>query len=574
MKSYPHPMTQRVASSVVILVSIFLILSGCSSVHSHVSGVADSEAVGIPYHLPIGQVQLDLIFEEKEQNGQKTIAPKVTTTIKSHPDPTATFVLIPSHNAWFNTQHDLEVTNGLLSSVGTIESGEADSAVLSLVETGIGIAKLTTGFGGFGAESEDTAGQTEKQPFLTNSPEPTQAEISYIYRELAGRSASANLISRTDGATAEEKSDLEGTGSMLFTTAKLTPVKFNPGSDSKGNARTKKSDLTEKTDATGIYTRTVIPYTAELTLSLDTAKLRALRKRAFDRELAKLTPELKKLRHNLTGAKAGLPLREEIVDRILSELKILRSRRETIFEDRFDPAIPSELLAERKTQLTDIDAVITKAETNLTNARQAVGRQKDVVQEIEASIAAAGKKELRYGASSERYKADTTSGERTHLAKDKYPLHIAHAVVVLPNPNSAVRVPVTRAPVGDTTNTLQFSNGLLTSYHSIQPSAAAEIAKIPVTALNKITTSLSDIFQFRVDLNTARLATKESDVDTFESLIELNERLDAARERQLNGPSEIEEEESTPAPVATVPQPGDTTTETNTQQTRANEPVL
>ena len=112
-------------------------------------------------------------------------------------------------------------------------------------------------------------------------------------------------------------------------------------------------------------------------------------------------------------------------------------------------------------------------------------------------------------------------------------------VVVLPDQDTVVRVPVTRTAFGRTFNTLSFEDGILIKYDSNQPGAVAELFSIPAAVTGSVVDAVAQIFQFRIDLNTKRKDAAVSDVALATALAQMRKDLEALK----------------PAPPAPAPAP-------------------
>jgi hypothetical protein len=99
--------------------------------------------------------------------------------------------------------------------------------------------------------------------------------------------------------------------------------------------------------------------------------------------------------------------------------------------------------------------------------------------------------------------------------------------------SQAVLIPMRRGPVGDNTNQLTLTDGIVTNYVTARPSQALEIIKIPTDVAKAIIGIPATFF---TEISTARAAEKQA-VNDNKALIESQEALKKAIE-ELNKKTE------------------------------------
>jgi hypothetical protein len=522
----------------VAAASTLLFIAGCNSVHTELAPKlpfvpkADLAGGGIPYHLPAGLVTLKLSFAETGPATDKRLAPTVELAATHYPDPKRTFLLVPSHNPLFSTHHTISVSNGLLASVSTIEEGKIKDAVLSIAQTGINLVKLKTGLPSFSAQSD--ADTTASDIFLNGSPHPTEEEIAYVIGTTLGSTMALTLIPNHDDPTAQSEQTL-GTAKLLKVVTSLSPIPASPKTQqptSQQPAKPQQPTINFSEQTAGVYTRALKPYLATVDLVLCVDALRTLRLLSHDRAKRALLAEQNQESFDAkTHAEKIKRLREEYAP----AAEHLRSLQKEVAA--FDLALARHDLPEelRKTRAAAREDAV-KVVTALKTATEASITTIALAEKAEAQFRSERqKRKEKLELIKNRINAYNDASKKTALPTGEVPLRgdvtlrTNIAVVALPDPESIVRVPITRMAFGTTTNTVEFKDGLLVKYDSKQPGAVAEFFTVPVEFTKTIIDAVAGIFQFRIDTSALRKTAATSDVELAKALKTMREELDKLR---------------------------------------------
>ena len=467
------------------LVVTSLVVAGCNSVHTSPAmlpppvPVAGHPGSGIPYRLPAGLVTLDLTFPEKAGDGDGKISPTVKVGTSHYPDPTSPFLLLPDHSPFFDTHHKITVSNGLLSSISTTETSRISEAVLSLTETGINVAKIKTGGGNYSAQSD--APGSSADIFLNDDPQPTDAEIAFALKSALGAKLSLNLAS-TDHSLGPVPI---GGARLLSVKRTISELSIAGRVSGEFGSELKPS----KGLQAGIYTRALRPYRVEVLLVLDRTELNRLRRQAHERELTAAIQDQARMESEATTLQADPDKaeREYALAYALTiplQVRISRLHLELARHDLTDAArsARSSALGEAAKHHAAAKDVADKALNNASSIRSKKAKAEVDLKKLKDKQTMLRERIIKYGGTPPAGADAANNRAPTAPAPtDAVVLHTVSAVVILPDPQSLIRMPITRATFGTTKNTIKFADGIVTEYDSEQPSSFAGLAALPAS---------------------------------------------------------------------------------------------
>ncbi len=497
------------------LAATSLAVAGCNSVHTSPAmlpppvPVAGHPGSGIPYRLPAGLVTLDITFPETGGADDGKIAPTIKVGTSHYPDPTSPFLLLPDHSPFFDTHHKISVSNGLLSSISTTETSRISEAVLSLTETGINVAKIKAGPVNFSAQSDATGPSADI--FLNDNPQPTDAEIAFALKSALGTKLSLNL------ASTDRSFEPVPIGGARLLSVKRTISELPAAGTVTGEFGTNLGP--PKSLQAGIYTRALRPYRIEASLVLDRTELNRLRRQAHERELSatgqdrppakseSATPQTDTERaeseyefaHALT-----LPLRARML-----ELQLELARFDLTDAAR---AARSSALAETTKHHTAAKEAADEAFTTLSSIRGKKAQAAADLKKLKDKQTMLRERIIKYGGKppDDANAANNPASSATAPA-DPVVLHTVSAIVVLPDPATLIRMPITRAAFGTSKNNIKFVDGIVTEYDSEQPSSFAgfteTVASIPRAILKGLAGGNSTTSSSSAPASTASPAT-------------------------------------------------------------------
>ncbi len=499
-----------------------LILAGCNSVHTRPAQlpppvpVAGNTGSGIPYRLPAGLVTLDLAFPENPGSADGRIVPTVKVGTSHYPDPTSPFLLLPNHSPFFDTHQKITVSNGLLASISTTETSRIQDAVLSLAETGLNIAKLKSTPLNFSAQSD--AGAPIEDIFLNDQPQPTEAEVSFALQSALGAKISLTAAADTPG----KKSVPIGRSRLLWLERNISTMP-PPNADPIQVAAAplpNAGEQAQKVLLAGIYTRALRPYALEARLLLDRKELNRLRLQAYRSAFAAALAEQERLDAAASVRRQHLERAEMDYHLAKAYSLALQARTAELGLELARHDLTDELRKTRTAAQTEAEKAYTAAKTA---ADAALGKFSALEQAETQSLTetyklTAKRHLLTLGIA--RYRGDDatlpTKDPETGLPvapapTDPVVLHTVSNTVILPDPSTLIRVPITRAAFGTSKNNIKFVDGIVTEYDSEQPSSFAgfteTVASIPRAILKGLAGGNSTTSSSSAPASTASPAT-------------------------------------------------------------------
>lgn len=457
-------------NSALYTVSMALLLAGCNTTSVTSTGFSKSNA-GIPYHLPKSVQKIDIEVLREDDEIQEIV---FTATPMLVPDRTRLFYLNSVNHSTFNTNHKFTIKNGMLSNVDTVDDGQIGEVLLSLVNTASSLKKLGT----TGAQSSGD------NPFLTTSPVITGAEIAAAIDLISGHEFSFIY----DGPTGSYS--LPGTTGLLEVNSSLSMPQLSTGS--KGLVDPDKL-------FSGVYAKSLTSASVNTELKIMSAIVKSRRIDAYNAAISETNGRVSTQGSREAAAQASI--------------------------DKVCRGIPRQLW-------TGIDA-ISRAIHNLAanTAQDKRDQYTNCKQGIEnfARTRQSGVDDVAM-----RVKLTTNLGVVANLSLSDRTISSESSIVLVPDPERDVRIPLSKALLGSTTNKVDFSDGVVTSYHSTKPALAVEVAKTVENVFKGIVGIPAEIVQFKID-NTGKnkdLVAKQIELDAELRKLELANDLNNDDEAQ------------------------------------------
>ena len=447
---------------------------------------------GIPYHLPMAMMSVAIDLSKSESGIFEDIAMRVDTEYV--PDEEALFYLNPSVNSLFETEHKVKVSNGLLTSVETDETGKAGELITSLVETVIQFKKLGV--------ARASAQSATANPFLTDNELPTPEEV----RHILGLLQSEQLNYQYGIESGLFKQYLPGSKGMMYLTSETKPV---------GRAMTVNRRETQDEPFDGIFTRTLQRANTTLDLYIDPNKLRNERKVELTKAIAERDNAISELQKLSTKNKGERCEAEQIED-AKNNKQILTEKVNLIAQIRTQGGLSREELALFGEQTTDLKSLRSEAQSFITECE---GKQ-STFESAEKNVENAKKKKQEYL----DFLKKINDGE---VLKEPYLVKQSRGIVLVPNRFQTVRVPIERGLIGRTTNNLSFSDGVLTSYDSHHPAAGVEFVKSIGSALESLVALPAELIQLKIDTTGKKKNLHQAELELVKTQRELDKESSA-----------------------------------------------
>ena len=524
-------------------------LTACTPLTTTEHSAKNEGKGGVPYVLPtsVMAVEIEVLrnAENEFQDVRFRLAPRLV------PDPESGIYYLSSNlNMVFQSDHDITVNNGLLTSVNTTDVGTTGDVLLSIVNSGINLYKFRSVSG---LAQSETA-----NPLLTAHPSPTPEEIQHVLGLIQGDKMAFNYHPR-NGLL---RQDLPGTDGVLFLRSRINDVNVSGTTGAicaehdhvaffRGGSVSCKFGCKKgvpRPDHKGVLTKLLAPKTAELRLCLDPENLRNKRVAALEIAFDAVTKSRAGLQKTLgeqyrdrSDAGCGSPsdyedrqqqLREDR-DKFRGELDTLSRLKMTAATEARLKALNSRI-ADVEKQSADVVAKINACETHTSNIKS-TGRSIRTAEirlcELAGMVSDNGRTPPRH-CNGDRLDPNTKPaavnrqcgvGNFNVLCGD-YPVKQNTDVVMLTQ-NDILRVPVWRAGFGKTENRLAFSDGILTGFHSQHPSTAQVVGKTLESALQGLVAVPAELVQLKVDLTNKEAELAQGQKELLDAVDQLSDEV-------------------------------------------------
>ena len=333
-------------------------------------------------------------------------------------------------------------------------------------------------------------------PFATDRPLPTPEELSEILLPIQGTSFS---IRQEPGSVRCSK--FPGTGGLLYVltnasgssnvdcpdnqkqkeTRDWPPVSEGcKSTHSKGDHNTSKC----KSYKSGLYSRPLKTSWINVRVYISMKRLVELRSAALDREARRISDAKHVLEVRYQGANA-------VESRLCSDQKVLKEKRTkttdnlnriSILRSESDDSAEEINLLQRK---ADLEKSLEETKAKLLQCVKA----KEELAEAKNSIEANKKGRQRIISTQERLKK---------LPTTSILISETNEVLMIADTSKDLRIPVDRAWIGQTTNDLQFRNGILVNFHREQPAEMQVLSESLVTVTQTLFDGLIEVLRIPI----------------------------------------------------------------------------
>ncbi|MBX9606767.1 MAG: hypothetical protein K2Y51_11130 [Gammaproteobacteria bacterium] len=366
----------------------------------------------------------------------------VTVTPNLVPDRRRLFYLRSDYDWTFTSDHKVAITNGLLSTINTVDEGKVGEILQAALEGAVSVAKIATG---------GVAQAGDSDPFLTTAPAITQREIAAVLESTRGDKYTFTYEADQSASTTYK---IPGTDGLLYV---LSAMSLPPIDGSQ-------HFVADADSFEGIYAKSLTHAVVTTNLTLSGTLLLERRRMAYETAIASAKETIEKRQRRLDDA--------------------MTKRNDTC------SGIPTSAWID----LLSINTAINNLPDDTAPAkRERYGACKDMLVAV---------KKIEDGGADEDRERDNLKAAQLELSKIKLgdlTLNQFNGVVMVPDPDRDVRIPINRASIGKTTNSITLSNGILTGYNMDRPAVALEIAKGVRDLLKGIVEIPSELIQFKID---------------------------------------------------------------------------
>lgn len=535
------------------LVILNFILMGCAPLITE--RASENAAGGVPYMLPKSLMTLQVTVAKDEAGNFKDM--QMTLEPELVPDASQIFYLEPKFNPLYESNHVFTLENGLLNTVSTTDTGVAGDVLVSLVDSAINVAKASEAFGFLESEQANPLHNSEKEPtadevlFAFGLVQDSGANFVFapknIEQDLGGLPGTRDLIrvrakiggledkscpANQHGLCLAVRSDEELFGSVTTETR-------NKAGNGKVLRYSKREKRANKFD--GVLTRVQRPERARLLVLIDENKLR---QRRID-SLKEAIRSSKKKQAATIASKNAQSLEQQTSCVALNDFKdqkkLLDQQLDNLSERKLAVKSSAQLdglvsrMDDLKVRTTELSTRIEACKTAKTGVE---GYKAALANEVKACSTFGAMLAINQGLADQVY--DTACSESGSfqpikeasqsircsdvgskvLCNDDFEIKRNEDIVMLVS-DDVLRVPLKRAIVGKTENSLEFTDGLLTKFDASHPSAIKEIALSLNSVLQSIVALPAELIQLRLDLSNSvrdELVAKTQEQDAEQRL--------------------------------------------------------
>ncbi len=525
-------------SLIFVIIYIFAVLffNSCRSISTHRPVLSalehnkdgkKSSTIGIPYFLPTSL--LEISFESKRNDDGKHQELIVNTSAKLVPDPKQLYVLDSVKNAFFQKKHKIKLTDGMLSLITTEDESKTNEFIASLISTATNVFSFNA-IGGIPEGKQYEKGEL-----------PTQKEIIAAYESIT-----PGLHSYTLPKESQETLQILGTEELLFLTVRSNAVLGSIISPDLPGDRPEGEDIVVDVDENttdnkpknaggllesdngrqgqdqtlfnGIYTRVFTPIKITINVSMKLTALYQKRITETKDSIKSIEKELKSVSEQINDKGNEQKIKENELIKIENKIKEFKKKEKKLKELQ---AAETQGTPPYQTYAVEIEFLSRKLETS-----------KEEKNSLETSIKTI-KKSLTTLYDAKREKKKEKQEKETYLKKneewrenpkiDGYEIAKRESILLVPDENVIVKVPIKKSPLGKTTHTITLNSGVLVEYQTEYPSAALEFIKIPLNLSKTLLELPTQILQLKINYTNKEKELTQAIKEQNELLVEIEQ---------------------------------------------------
>ena len=485
-----------------LILSCVLTLSACAPLKTKKPGddipVLGRPYGGVPYHLPDTRIVVELSAVKDDNQNIRDLS--ISATPKQVPDPDTVYYLVQSRNLLHSSNHTITVRNGLLQTISTTDEGKTGAVIQSLLNSVINLYKAQSGF----VQAPTTAQSTgSEDPFLNTSEFPSPAEVLKAFNMFQGDTFA--FTTKTQGETTSR--DVPGTNQLLSVESQT-----NREQSSKSTKWSCNRLCWLRRNDSGVRVRSLIPAETVTRINMDLDELQKLRVAAQSKAIAVQQKKVTSAENTLGRQKRAKTQACATVEADKKLLVALAKEKADLSASK--PSANGDQLEGIKSRITDVEegiATVKARQNNCTTATTALAGA-----EGQLSAARAQLKKLN----------EDLSTVRAYSYANPYLVYRNQDIHLVVDDKHEYRVPMRRAPIGKTTYSLTFADGILTDHASTHPSTVAEVVSVIETVTSSVADFVAEIIPLKIHTATKQIELLTKQAELEEKIKEVSSTVD------------------------------------------------